>query len=228
MWHDPDFAYFLCNLTFNTLDLSSEIFFPCFNLMLYNFQASKNGFVEHRTFLHLYRSFHRLWIFLVMMFQVDFSKFGNKPANCCIVFYCFILDFYMTVLLHLQLQAKPCALMVVQGLTIVGFNNGKATTNTFKQLLSLGPTYAVMNFIECMAFSFLKFKIKISCCNHTSGSCVTLSMSFFDSSSDLSILFPFPGSLTRVLLLIFRLLGRDAHVWSIYNFQRPCYCKALC
>ncbi|KAF3791007.1 Callose synthase 10 [Nymphaea thermarum] len=31
--------------------------------------ASKKGFVEHRTFLHLYRSFHRLWIFLAMMFQ---------------------------------------------------------------------------------------------------------------------------------------------------------------
>lgn len=30
----------------------------------------KTSFVEHRTFLHLYHSFHRLWIFLVMMFQV--------------------------------------------------------------------------------------------------------------------------------------------------------------
>ncbi|GAB4846294.1 Callose synthase 9 [Ancistrocladus abbreviatus] len=29
----------------------------------------KTSFVEHRTFLHLYHSFHRLWIFLVMMFQ---------------------------------------------------------------------------------------------------------------------------------------------------------------
>jgi len=30
----------------------------------------KTSFVEHRTFLHLYHSFHRLWIFLAMMFQV--------------------------------------------------------------------------------------------------------------------------------------------------------------
>ncbi|KAG2675090.1 hypothetical protein I3760_13G168900 [Carya illinoinensis] len=29
----------------------------------------KTSFVEHRTFLHLYHSFHRLWIFLFMMFQ---------------------------------------------------------------------------------------------------------------------------------------------------------------
>ncbi|XP_031502410.1 callose synthase 10 isoform X1 [Nymphaea colorata] len=74
--------------------------------------ASKNGFVEHRTFLHLYRSFHRLWIFLAMMFQ---------------------------------------------GLTIIGFNNGKLTTTTFKQLLSLGPTFAVMNFIESCLDVMLMF-----------------------------------------------------------------------
>ena len=30
----------------------------------------KTSFVEHRTFFHLYHSFHRLWIFLFMMFQV--------------------------------------------------------------------------------------------------------------------------------------------------------------
>ncbi|KAJ4886039.1 Callose synthase 9 [Raphanus sativus] len=29
----------------------------------------KTSFVEHRTFLHLYHSFHRLWIFLAMTFQ---------------------------------------------------------------------------------------------------------------------------------------------------------------
>ncbi|XAR54566.1 1,3-beta-glucan synthase [Bertholletia excelsa] len=32
-------------------------------------RCGKTSFVEHRTFLHLYHSFHRLWIFLVMMFQ---------------------------------------------------------------------------------------------------------------------------------------------------------------
>lgn len=34
----------------------------------------KTSFVEHRTILHLYHSFHRLWIFLFLMFQVwDFK-----------------------------------------------------------------------------------------------------------------------------------------------------------
>ncbi|KAE8037014.1 hypothetical protein FH972_009641 [Carpinus fangiana] len=32
-------------------------------------RQGKTSFVEHRTFLHLYHSFHRLWIFLAMMFQ---------------------------------------------------------------------------------------------------------------------------------------------------------------
>lgn len=38
----------------------------------------KTSFVEHRTFFHLYHSFHRVWIFLVMMLQgltiLSFSK----------------------------------------------------------------------------------------------------------------------------------------------------------
>lgn len=32
-------------------------------------RRGKTSFVEHRTCLHLYHSFHRLWIFLIMMFQ---------------------------------------------------------------------------------------------------------------------------------------------------------------
>ncbi|KAL6499585.1 Callose synthase 9 [Orobanche gracilis] len=32
-------------------------------------RCGKTSFVEHRTFLHLYHSFHRLWIFLLIMFQ---------------------------------------------------------------------------------------------------------------------------------------------------------------
>ncbi|XP_077221579.1 glucan synthase-like 10 [Tasmannia lanceolata] len=47
----------------------------------------KTSFVEHRTFLHLYHSFHRLWIFLVMMFQalaiIAFNKghFNSKTIR---------------------------------------------------------------------------------------------------------------------------------------------------
>ncbi|XP_072963967.1 callose synthase 9 [Typha angustifolia] len=63
----------------------------------------KTSFVEHRTFLHLYHSFHRLWMFLFMMFQ---------------------------------------------GLTIIAFNDGNLNMKTIQVLLSLGPTYVVMKFIE--------------------------------------------------------------------------------
>ncbi|KAL3519146.1 hypothetical protein ACH5RR_021735, partial [Cinchona calisaya] len=66
-------------------------------------RRGKTSFVEHRTFLHLYHSFHRLWIFLVMMFQ---------------------------------------------GLAVVAFNNRKFDSKTIRELLSLGPTYFVMKFIQ--------------------------------------------------------------------------------
>lgn len=75
-------------------------------------RTGKSSFVEHRTFLHLYRSFHRLWIFLIIMFQA---------------------------------------------LAIIGFNNGKINLNTFKTLLSIGPTFAVMNFLESFLDVVLMF-----------------------------------------------------------------------
>ncbi|CAD6209279.1 unnamed protein product [Miscanthus lutarioriparius] len=70
-----------------------------------NHHYGKTSFVEHRTFLHLYHSFHRLWMFLIMMFQ---------------------------------------------GLTIIAFNDGSFDRKTILQLLSLGPTYVVMKFIESL------------------------------------------------------------------------------
>ncbi|KAL3828142.1 hypothetical protein ACJIZ3_016944 [Penstemon smallii] len=66
-------------------------------------RCGKTSFVEHRTFLHLYHSFHRLWIFLVIMFQ---------------------------------------------GLAIIAFNNGNFNSKTRRELLSVGPTYFVMKFIQ--------------------------------------------------------------------------------
>ncbi|XP_076901976.1 callose synthase 10-like [Bidens hawaiensis] len=75
-------------------------------------RTGKSTFVEHRTFLHLYRSFHRMWIFLIVMFQ---------------------------------------------GLTIIAFNDGKLNLDTFKTLLSIGPTYAVLKFLECCLDVLLMF-----------------------------------------------------------------------
>lgn len=68
-----------------------------------NERQGKTSFVEHRTFLHLYHSFHRLWIFLFMMFQ---------------------------------------------GLTIIAFNDGRLNSKTVREVLSLGPTFVVMKFLE--------------------------------------------------------------------------------
>lgn len=75
-------------------------------------RTGKSTFVEHRTFLHLYRSFHRLWIFLVLMFQA---------------------------------------------LTVIAFNHGNLSLDTFKEILSVGPSFAVMNFIESCLDVLLMF-----------------------------------------------------------------------
>ncbi|KAI9108924.1 hypothetical protein K1719_020229 [Acacia pycnantha] len=75
-------------------------------------RTGKSSFVEHRTFLHLYRSFHRLWIFLALMFQ---------------------------------------------GLTIIAFNHGHINLNTFKTILSIGPSFAIMNFIKSFLDVLLTF-----------------------------------------------------------------------
>ncbi|XVE56659.1 hypothetical protein DITRI_Ditri04bG0028500 [Diplodiscus trichospermus] len=75
-------------------------------------RTGKSTFVEHRTFLHLYQSFHRLWIFLVLM---------------------------------------------LQALTIIAFRRGHINLDTFKILLSVGPTFAIMNFIESCLDVLLMF-----------------------------------------------------------------------
>ncbi|XP_010516914.1 PREDICTED: callose synthase 10 [Camelina sativa] len=68
-------------------------------------RTAKSSFVEHRTYLHLFRSFIRLWIFMFIMFQ---------------------------------------------SLTIIAFRKERLDIDTFKILLSAGPTYAIMNFVECL------------------------------------------------------------------------------
>ncbi|XP_007048881.2 PREDICTED: callose synthase 7 isoform X1 [Theobroma cacao] len=47
------------------IPLLNEIFSPC----TVGKRKHKTNFVEVRTFLHLYRSFHRMWIFFIMAFQ---------------------------------------------------------------------------------------------------------------------------------------------------------------
>ncbi|KAH0461335.1 hypothetical protein IEQ34_008910 [Dendrobium chrysotoxum] len=75
-------------------------------------RTGKSSFVEHRTFLHLYRSFHRLWIFLFLMFQ---------------------------------------------GLTIIAFHKGRINLDTFKIVLSVGPSFFILNFIESCLDALLMY-----------------------------------------------------------------------
>nr|XP_007137962.1 hypothetical protein PHAVU_009G169400g [Phaseolus vulgaris]ESW09956.1 hypothetical protein PHAVU_009G169400g [Phaseolus vulgaris] len=75
-------------------------------------RTGKSSFVEHRTFLHLYRSFHRLWIFLALMFQA---------------------------------------------LTIIAFNHGHINLDTFKSILSIGPSFVIMNFAKSFLDVLLTF-----------------------------------------------------------------------
>lgn len=73
-------------------------------------RQGKTSFVEHRTFFHLYHSFHRLWIFLFMMFQglaiIAFNdgKFNSKtlrevlslgPTFVVMKFFESVLDIFM-------------------------------------------------------------------------------------------------------------------------------------
>uniref|UniRef100_A0A2P2MBL0 1,3-beta-glucan synthase n=1 Tax=Rhizophora mucronata TaxID=61149 RepID=A0A2P2MBL0_RHIMU len=75
-------------------------------------RTGKSSFVEHRTFLHLYQSFHRLWIFLALMFQA---------------------------------------------LSIIAFNHGHIDLDIFKVILSIGPVFAIMNFVKCFLDVLLMF-----------------------------------------------------------------------
>ncbi|WZY96179.1 hypothetical protein YC2023_068508 [Brassica napus] len=72
--HSSDFVFILVVASLlldHVLEVDLEVMLAC----LYDLQTGrakhrgKTSFVEHRTFLHLYHSFHRLWIFLAMMFQ---------------------------------------------------------------------------------------------------------------------------------------------------------------
>ncbi|RZB89766.1 Callose synthase 9 [Glycine soja] len=61
----------------NELDTTEKMLIPGSSR-----HQGKTSFVEHRTFFHLYHSFHRLWIFLFMMFQgLTILAFNNGKLN---------------------------------------------------------------------------------------------------------------------------------------------------
>lgn len=62
-------------------------------------KAGKSHFVEHRSGLHLYHSFHRLWIFLVCMLQVHWLNMKYCVVNC--TFRCIMVIDWFNLLGHL-------------------------------------------------------------------------------------------------------------------------------
>ncbi|CAG7882186.1 unnamed protein product [Brassica rapa] len=66
---------------------SSSFFQKPIRRRKYEFEAGrdkhrgKTSFVEHRTFLRLYHSFHRLWIFLAIMFQTSLQALAIIAFN---------------------------------------------------------------------------------------------------------------------------------------------------
>lgn len=111
------------------LSIMLSVFLCTIFNFLSNLQTGKSTFVEHRTFLHLYRSFHRMWIFLIVMFQVHLTFTS---------FHAYVSCFWLVIVF-----------IIFQGLTIVAFKDGKLNLDTFKTLLSIGPTYAILKFLEC-------------------------------------------------------------------------------
>lgn len=48
-----------------------------------------------------------------------------------------------------------CPFCFLQALAIIAFYDGKLNLNTFKTLLSVGPTFAVMNFLESKPLNYV-------------------------------------------------------------------------
>lgn len=83
----------------------------------------KTSFVEHRTFFHLYHSFHRLWIFLFMMFQVYTcicSAVVSPLANACSSNMLF-LSLNFSFLLHISIYVILFGILVFSFVVRVAF-----------------------------------------------------------------------------------------------------------
>lgn len=59
----------------------------------------------------------------------------------------FILAYPRSLIYSIK-EFAPSFFSIIQALTIIAFSNEKINLDTFKKLLSVGPTFAVMNFIE--------------------------------------------------------------------------------
>lgn len=93
----------------------------------------KTNFVEVRTFLHLYRSFDRMWVFFILSLQVIL-----KPRYLVKKHYC----------RHMCLDT-----ISFQAMVIIAWNhNGSLAVifeeEVFKNILSIFITLAILNFLQ--------------------------------------------------------------------------------
>jgi len=111
----------------------------------------KTNFVEVRTYLHLYRSFDRMWIFFILALQVTLILglavllfMLPLPENTCI---------------WLRLGILPCKFSFIydnnflQAMIIISWSNlglvGVLTDeDVFKNVSSIFITYAILNFFQ--------------------------------------------------------------------------------
>ncbi|KAA3479579.1 callose synthase 7-like [Gossypium australe] len=79
-WRREGEKYYFQHL--DEIPLPNEIVNPC----IIEKRKHKNNFVEGRTFLHLYRSFHRMWIFFVVAFQAMVIVAWRRSGSVYTVF----------------------------------------------------------------------------------------------------------------------------------------------
>lgn len=105
--------------------------------------------------------------------------------------------------------------MFMQGLTIIAFHHGDINLNTFKVVLSTGPAFFILNFLESM--------LLYSCMY----SCSFLSTEPYGNDV-LLISFSIPWIFFHFnwnLCFCCRLFGCSTHVWGLQHSKRFCNLK---
>lgn len=108
------------------------------------------------------------------------------------------------------LFGHPC-LLFSQALAIIAFNDGKLNLTTFKRVLSIGPTFAIMNFLESKLLHYVM--LFCPCCPNSL-------ISYFSSLPCLLVFF------NEAYCLLCRLFGCASNVWGLYYCPRHGYIKA--
>lgn len=69
---------------------------------------------------------------------------------------CLCIYYQSTELLWIKLVVDV-VFFLLKGLAIIAFNDAKINSDTVKSVLSIGPAFAIMNFVESKLFFFLSY-----------------------------------------------------------------------